>query len=102
MSTTEKPKKPRKTPERPAARRPAVDRPFAPDVLARARQVAAEYQVVMWFEDGEFYARGVELPATLADGRSADECMANVRQAFAVTVATMIEDGDTPPSPALR
>ena len=38
----------------------------------------------------------------MADGRSPDECMANVREAFAVTVATMIEDGDSPPPPAAR
>ena len=93
MSTTEKHSRP---PER------AVDRPFAADVLARARQVVAEYQAIMWSEDGEFYARGVELPGTMADGLSPDECMANVREAFAVTVATMIEDGDPPPQPAAR
>ena len=101
MSTTERPSRPR-DPKVRATRQPPVDGPSAPEVLARARQIVADYQVVMWFEDGEFYGRGVELPGALADGPSADACMANVREAFAATVATMIEDGDTPPLPAAR
>ena len=72
--------------------RAAVDdpaRPFDPAVLAKARKIAADYEIVMWFEDGEWYGRGLELPH-----------IASVRQGLVVTVATMLEDGDLPPAPA--
>ena len=91
MSTSSKLKKPRKK---------AIDRPFSPDILKRARSIAADYQVVMWFEDGEYYGRGVELPMTFNDGKTPDHCMANTRDAFVSTVAYMLEKGETPPPPA--
>jgi predicted RNase H-like HicB family nuclease len=69
-------------------------------VLDRARRIADAYQVVMWFEDGEYYGRGVELPGTFADGKTPDQCMRNTREAFVATVATMLEDGLAPPPAA--
>jgi predicted RNase H-like HicB family nuclease len=82
--------------------KPAKDirRPFDPKLLARARRIAATYQVVMWSEDGEYFGRGVELPMTFGDGPTADECMQKTREALAVTVAYMLEQGETPPAPA--
>lgn len=35
-----------------------IDRPFDPALLARAGRLAAEYQILMWQEDGEYYGRG--------------------------------------------
>jgi predicted RNase H-like HicB family nuclease len=76
-----------------------IDRPFASEILRRAKEIATAYQVVMWEEDGEFYGRGVELPGTFDDGKTPGECMRKTRDAFVATVATMLEDGETPPSP---
>ena len=81
-------------------RKAAIDRPFAPDVLARATKVASRYQIVLWFADGEYYGRGVELPGVLGDGKTPDACMAHVRQGLIATIATMIELGESPPPPA--
>jgi predicted RNase H-like HicB family nuclease len=89
MSITKKPK-----PRRDAL---AIDRPFAPSILKKAKAIAERYQVVMWFEDGEYYARGVELPGAGGDGKTPDECMANARESFIALVAYMLESGETPP-----
>src|SRR4051812_41316546 len=79
-----------------------VDRPFAPAILAQARKVVERYQVVMWFEDGEWYGRGLELPLTMDDGKTPDECMAKVRAALVTTVAVMLEDGMAIPPAAVE
>ena len=94
MSTTAKRKgRPRKAPK-------DIRRPFDPKLLARARRIAATYQVVMWSEDGEYFGRGVELPMTFGDGPTPDECMKKAREALTVTVAYMLEQRETPPPPA--
>src|ERR1700675_4834467 len=80
----------------------AIDRPFAPEILERARTIAQSYQVVMWEEDGEYYGRGVELPLTMDDGKTPDECMKNTREAFVATVGYMLEIGEVPPAPAVE
>jgi predicted RNase H-like HicB family nuclease len=79
-----------------------IDRPFEPAVLARAKKIAASYQVIMWQEDGEYFGRGVELPLTMDDGKTADECMKKTREAFVVSVAYMLENGEIPPAPAME
>jgi predicted RNase H-like HicB family nuclease len=85
-----------------AAAATAVDRPFDPAVRKRAREIAERYQVLLWFEDGEWYGRGVELPGAMADGRTPDECVANLRDAFTLGVGHMLETRRTPPSPAVE
>src|SRR5438874_1574516 len=95
MSTTRLPRKPRS-----ASRAGDLRKPFARDVLGRARKLARSYQVLIWFEDGEYYGRGLELPFTAADGKTAQECFENVREAMVGTVAHMLERGESPPPPA--
>lgn len=82
-------------------RKPDPRRPFEAAVLAQAREIASRYQIVVWSEDGEFFGRGVELPHAMNDGRTAAECIEKTRDILATTVATMIEDGDSPPPPAI-
>jgi predicted RNase H-like HicB family nuclease len=93
MSTTARPKTHRKR---------AIDRPFDPQVLGRARKIAASYQVVIRFDEDsrEYYGRGVELPMTMDDGKTLAECVRNTMEAFVATVAYMLERGETPPPPA--
>lgn len=81
-----------------AARDPA--RPFDPAILAKARKIAADYEIILWTEDGEWYGRGLELPHTYGDGKTPTACIASVREGLTLTVATMLEDGDKPPAPA--
>jgi predicted RNase H-like HicB family nuclease len=97
MSTTSKSKS--SSAKRPKAR---PDRSFDPAILRCARATAEQYQVVLWFEDGEWFGKGVELPTTMNDGKTAEQCTANVRDAFVTTVAVMLEDGKIPPPPAFE
>lgn len=77
-----------------------LSRPFDPKILAKARDIAARYQVVIQFEDGEYFGRGLELPRTMDDGKTVEECVTNTREALAVTVAYLLETGKIPPAPA--
>jgi predicted RNase H-like HicB family nuclease len=84
-----------------SAKDKAIDRPFAAGIWRRALDIARRYQVVMWLEDGEYYGRGLELPGVMADGKTPDACMEQTREAMTVAVATLLEDGEAPPRPAL-
>ena len=99
MSTTAKPRR-RRSPRSKRTSAGDLRRPFDAKVLARAREIVAGYQVVMWSEGGEYFGRGVELPMTFGDGRTPDECMEHAREARVVTVASMLEPGEAPPPPA--
>src|SRR5436853_607716 len=78
-------------------RRADPARPFAPAILVQAKEVAAEYQIILWQEDGEYFGRGLELPLTMSDGPTPDVCVTNVREALVTTVACMLEKGEAPP-----
>jgi predicted RNase H-like HicB family nuclease len=69
-------------------------------VLAAARDAAAKYQIVVQFEDGEWYGRGLEMPHVFGDGPTAEACVANTREALTVAAAFLIERGQRVPAPA--
>jgi predicted RNase H-like HicB family nuclease len=54
---------------------------------------------LIWFEDGEYYGRGLEVLA-MNDGKTPDECIQNVRDTLVTAVAAMLEKGEVPPAPA--
>lgn len=68
--------------------------------MATATALAEKYQVVLWFQDGAWYGRGVELPDAMNDGKTPDECIANTREMFVTTIAVMLEQDMVPPPPA--
>ena len=74
--------------------------PFDPAILDRAKLIADDYEIVMWFEDDRWYAHGLELPHTYGDGKTPAACIASLREGLVATVATMLEDGERPPAPA--
>jgi predicted RNase H-like HicB family nuclease len=76
----------------------AIDRPFDPEVLRRARKIADSYNIVVQHKDGEYYGRGVELPYVMNDGKTWDECIAATRDALTTGVAFMLENGEVPPA----
>jgi len=80
----------------------AIDpaRPFAPTILAEARRIAADYEITIWFEDGDWYGHGLELPTAYGDGPTPEKCVASTREGLVAAVATMIEMGERPPRPA--
>ncbi len=77
-----------------------VDRPFHPAILRRAREIAQSYQIVIHFEDGEYYGRGLEMPHVMNDGKTPDECVKATREILTTAVAYLLENGQTPPAPA--
>ena len=78
----------------------AIDRPFTHEILKRAQDLAQRYQIVLQMEDGEYFGRGLELPTVMGDGKTAEQCVKNTREALVVTVAYLLEEGETPPPPA--
>jgi predicted RNase H-like HicB family nuclease len=76
-----------------------VHQPFDPEILKRARKIAEAYQIVLHYEDGEYYGRGLEFPTAMNDGKTPDECVATTRDILTTAVASMLEDGQTPPPP---
>ena len=77
-----------------------IDRPFAPEVLAQAREIARQYQVIVSCEEGHWYGRGLELPHVFGDGKTANQCIENTREALTGVVAYLLEEGQRPPAPA--
>ena len=47
----------------------ALDRPFAAKVLSKARRLTERYQIVIGFEDGEWYGHALEYPEAIGDGK---------------------------------
>ena len=81
----------------------AVDRPFAPEVLRRASEIADQYTVILQPDpDLGYLGRGLEFPYAMDDGKTPDECVRKTREAFVAVVATMLEKGEIPPSPAVE
>ncbi len=80
----------------------AVDRPFDRKVLARARALAERYEIVLAFEDGEWYGHGLEMPTVFGEGRTPDRCVEHTREALTAAIATMLEADESPPAPARR
>lgn len=79
----------------------AIDRPFAPAVLAKAAQVAGRYRVVMEADSQVGYVgRTVEMPMVMADGSTPQACFDAVRDATIAAVATILEMRQVPPGAA--
>ncbi len=75
-------------------------RPFAPSVWQAALQVVAQYQIIVSQEDGHWYGRGLELPSVFGDGTTAKSAVEMTREALAVAVAFLLEQGKNPPAAA--
>ena len=77
-----------------------IARPFEPKIMDAARRIANSYDIVLRFEDGEWYGHALEYPEAMGDGKTEAACVRATRQALTAAVATMLEDGQTPPPPA--
>jgi predicted RNase H-like HicB family nuclease len=79
----------------------AIDRPFDPKILARARAIAWQYRIVLE-PDAEcgYIGSSLEMPSVYDDGLTADQCVQAVREALTAAVAYLIESGQVPPVPA--
>lgn len=77
-----------------------IDRPFDAAILRRARQIADGYQIILQFEDGLYYGRGLEMPTVMNHGKTPDACVRATRDILTTAVAYLLEKGETPPAPA--
>lgn len=82
------------------ARGGGLDRPFDPATWREAALLATQYQLLISFEDGEYFGRTVELPLVMSDGRTIEQCAKATLEATTVAIATFLERGERPPSPA--
>lgn len=82
-------------------RRDRRARPFDTKLWKQAEDIAAHYSILVE-PDRElgFFGTGVEMPGVMADGKSAEECITNLRNAMVLAVATLLELKKAPPSPA--
>jgi predicted RNase H-like HicB family nuclease len=78
----------------------AIDRPIDAGVMAKAKAIAQQYQVILACEKGHWYGRGLELPNVHGDGKTVSQCVENTREAFCGCVAYLLEEGQHPPTPA--
>lgn len=84
-----------------AAKRAYLSRPFEPKLLVRAKELAAQYRVVIQSEpDVGYFGFTVELPLVMGEGKTVEACVADVLEAAAEAIATTLEHGGTPPVPA--
>jgi predicted RNase H-like HicB family nuclease len=78
-----------------------IDKPFSTSILHKAEKIAGQYRIIL--EKNEklgFIGNSVELPNVYADGETPEKCFQAVERALSIAVATMIENGQTPPLPA--
>lgn len=73
---------------------------FDKAILAAAKRLVNAYDIVMRHEEGEWVGHALEYPEAIGVGKTVQECMVETRKTLLVGVASMLEDGDTPPTPA--
>lgn len=78
-----------------------LEKAVAPKVWSKAKQLAAQYTVVIQPEpDLGYFGRTIEMPYVMADGKTPEACIAELIEATTLAVATCLEDGQRPPRPA--
>jgi predicted RNase H-like HicB family nuclease len=65
-----------------------------------ARRIANAYDLILRCEDGQWYGHALEYPEAMGDGKTVEACVRATRQALTSAIATMLEEGRTPPPPA--
>ena len=83
------------------SRSKAIDRPFDPAILRRARKIAEQYQIVIHREDDLYYGKALEFPGAMNHGSTPAECVENTIDIVMTGVAYLLEEGHTPPHPAI-
>jgi predicted RNase H-like HicB family nuclease len=74
--------------------------PFALGIVAQAKRIVVQYDIVLRHEDGQWCGHALEYPEAMGDGKTAEKAVASTREALMAGVCTMLEAGQTPPAPA--
>ncbi len=91
----------RESSERKTKTKKSLDRPFDRAVLRKAAKIASAYRLILEKDEQAGYVgSAVEMPTVFADGLTPDSCVEATRQALSFAIATMFENGLTPPAPA--
>ena len=77
-----------------------ISAPFDKGVLDAARRIVEAYDIVLRWEDDEWYGHALEYPEAMGDGKTPTACIKATQKSLVAAVATMIEGGETPPAPA--
>lgn len=78
----------------------AIDRPFAPAILRRARELAAKYRLLIEKSPDGYTAQVFEMTNILGFGTTLNKCEKETRELLTTALAFMIENGDEPPAPS--
>lgn len=77
-----------------------MEKPFDPKLWAEARQMAAQYTVVVRPEpEVGFFGRTLEMPYVMADGQTPEACIAELMEATALAITVSLERNERPPRP---
>ena len=79
-----------------------IDRPFTDEIMSHAGEIARTYRYDVRREDGEWIGSTRELPLVFGDGETADDCSRSAIEATTIVIATLLEQGETPPEPSPR
>lgn len=77
-----------------------LNKAFPEALLSTARKIADKYEIIVSSEDGEWFGKGLEMPAVFGDGKTPDECIKNTREALIAAVAHLLEQNEKIPAPA--
>ena len=79
----------------------SLTKPFDKSTLDKAKKIAESYSIVL---DPSprlgFIGTSIELPTVFTDSKTMEQCCRDTREALTIAVATMLECGQHPPSPA--
>ena len=78
-----------------------LEKPFQKSLYAKAKNIAAEYSIVLQpHAELGFMGSSVEIPTVFTHGKTEQECARLTREALALAVAVMLEEGEAPPAAA--
>ena len=77
-----------------------LNKAFDPHILGTAKKIAEKYEVILSFENNEWYGRGLEMPNVFGDGKTPNECIENTKEGLVSAIAHLLELGETVPAPA--
>lgn len=77
-----------------------LNKAFNKNILSTAKKIAEKYEIIVVFENGDWYGRGLEMPNVFGDGKTPDECLKNTREGLVSAVAHLLERKEVVPAPA--
>ncbi len=92
----------KKTTKRTGRNKPkAIDAPFDPRDLRRAREIATTYRLVIERSDeGNYLCSSIEMPLVMGVGETVDEAVRECIELHVTAIASMLERGERPPAAA--